>query len=134
MSTAELVAAHLANIGNPSHAEIYTDDVVAEFPYAPRHHTGKLSGSEAVLNFLMKIGLYFQDIRVGEPTVHLTANPDVVILEYPGTSVSKETGLPYSQDYVSVLTLRAGRISHIREYYNPVKVLVATGEMQEPGG
>lgn len=133
MSATELFRRHLANVGNPTDVDIYADDIVVEFPYAPRHHTGRLEGREGILRFLTNIGKYFENFEIGEPRIHLTADPNVLIAEYPGRSKSKETGLPYNQNYVAVVTVRDGQIAHLREYYNPIRVLVSGGEISEPG-
>jgi ketosteroid isomerase-like protein len=37
------------------------------------------------------------------------------------------TGAPYNQLYISVVTLRDGRIAHYRDYWNPLVVLTALG-------
>ncbi len=133
MTLSELIVAHNANFGNPTRTDIYRDDILIEFPYAPKHHTGRLEGKERVLGFLTAIGKYFHDIEMGEPKIHLTQDPNVAISEVPGGSTATETGLPYRQNYISVFTVKDGQIAHIREYYNPVQVLVATGEITEPG-
>lgn len=133
MDLPDLIHLHLANFGDPTHPEIYADDLVVEFPYAPKHHTGRLEGKERVLGFLTAIGKYFRNIEIGVPTIHVTQNPAVVVVEFPGASESVETGLPYRQNYVSVVTAKDGRITHIREYYDPLRVLVSTGEITEPG-
>jgi len=129
----ELIRAHLANVGNPTNPDIYADDVVAVFPYAPKHHTGRLEGKARVLGFLEAIGKYFSDILMGEPVIHLTSDPNVAVVEVPGNSVSKETGLPYSQNYVTFVTVRDGKIVGLKEYYDPIQVLVATGEIAPVG-
>jgi hypothetical protein len=134
MSPIDLLHAHLGNAVNPTNPEIYADDVFIEFPYAPKHHTQKLEGAEAIFRFFTNIGLYFEGYALTEATIYETSDPNVIVAEYGGSSTSKETGLPYRQRYVSFLTARDGKIAHIREYYNPVHVLVAGGEIEEPGG
>lgn len=133
MTASDLFRHHLSLMGNPDSGDIYAEDVVVDLPYAPQHHTGKLDGKAHILRFLTNIGVYFSDIVIGEPTIYETTDPNVIIAEYTGSSTSKEAGLPYRQSYVSIVTVKDGKIQHIREYYNPIKVLVATGEMEEPG-
>lgn len=131
MSTAsELLRSHLALVGKPATPEqlaIYADDVVSEFPYAPPDHTRRLEGPAALARFLENIGKFAENVRLGEPTIYEI--PSGCIAEYHGDSVFKESGLPYSQDYIVVMTVTDGRISHIREYYDPMRVLRAMGEI-----
>jgi ketosteroid isomerase-like protein len=39
------------------------------------------------------------------------------------THTVKDTGEPYDQSYVGVLTAREGRITRYRDYWNPLKSL-----------
>jgi len=137
MSTIDLFLRHHSFIGKDipatEAAEVYHADVVMEFPYAPKHHTGKRVGMENVLGFLKAIGIYFTDIEMATPKIIETSDPNVLVVEYPGASTCVDTGLPYRQNYIAVVTARDGKIAHIREYYNPIPVLVSTGEIEEPG-
>ena len=132
MNADELCRAHLANIGNPIAPGIYTEDIVVTLPYAPKHHTGTIKGRDDYLRFLTNISIYFRDARVSGLRVVLTQNPTEVVIEFDGSSVSVETGLPYVQHYVSFLTLQGDQICAIREFYDPIQVLVSTGEIPDP--
>jgi hypothetical protein len=52
---------------------------------------------------------------------------ETVIVEFSCTGEGVETGAPYDQVYISVVTLREGRIAHYRDYWNPLVVLTALG-------
>jgi ketosteroid isomerase-like protein len=138
MSTTELFLRHHSFIGKDvsvdEASEVYHADVTMEFPYAPKHHTRRRVGIENVLGFLKAIGVYFTDIQMAAPSVLHSTDPNVIVVEYPGESTCVETGLPYRQSYIAVVTAVDGKISHIREYYDPIQVLVSTGEIEEPGG
>lgn len=130
-SAAELLRSHLALVGKTASPEelsaIYADDFVAEFPYAPEDHTRRLEGPAAIGRFLAAIGNFAEAFKLGEPTIHET--PTGCIAEYHGDSVFKSTGRAYSQDYISVVTVENGKIKSIREYYDPMRVLRAMGEI-----
>lgn len=129
-SASELLRAHLSLVGRAATAEelaIYSDDVVAEFPYAPEDHTRRLEGPDAIARFLENIGKFAEGFRLGEATIHET--PTGCIAEYHGDAVFKSTGNSYSQDYISVVTVRDGKIASIKEYYDPLRVLRAMGEI-----
>ena len=136
MTPGELFAKHFSFFGKDASAEadaVYHDDVVVDFPYAPQHHTQRLEGKAAVVRFCSRVGDFFEGIGGSVDRVFETGDPNVAIVETTGWSTSKETGLPYRQNYIAVVTARDGKISHINEYYNPIKVLVAGGEIEEPG-
>lgn len=130
-SAADLLRSHLSLVGKSATPEelaaIYADDFVAEFPYAPEDHTRRLEGPEAIGRFLENIGKFAEAFKLGEPTIHET--PTGCIAEYHGDSIFKSTGRAYSQDYISVVTVEGDKIKSIREYYDPMRVLRAMGEI-----
>lgn len=129
-TSAELLKAHLSLVGRdatPDDLEIYAEDLVVEFPYAPDDHTHRLDGRAQIARFMGAIGEFAENIRLGEPVIHETQ--DGFIAEYRGESIFKATRSPYSQDYISVFKVSNGQIVSIREYYNPLRVLRALGEM-----
>lgn len=131
MSSADLLARHLSLAGRPATSEdlvIYTPNVVVEFAYAPEGHTQKLEGPEAVARFMEKIGSFSEGFRTGTPTILDTA--EGFVAEYHGDAIFKDTGKSYSQDYIVVVKVQDGRIAHIREYYDPLRVLRAMGEIE----
>jgi hypothetical protein len=55
-------------------------------------------------------------------------NPNVAVLEVEGRGKAVQTGRPYVQQHITLLTFRDGRISHWKDYWNPMNVLTATAE------
>ena len=130
MSHAELLSLHLKNAGAPraeQNSEIYADDLVVEFPYAPEGHTRRLEGSEAFLAFFSRISSFAEGFSIGEPTI--LSEGDKFVAEYHGSATFKESGLPYEQDYVLVASVRDGKLAVLREHYDPMRVLRAMGEI-----
>lgn len=130
MDPKDLLARHLGQASPTPDPDtsFYADDVVAEFPYAPPDHTRKLEGVEAVVAFMRRIPTFAEDFELGEPTIYPTA--DGFVAEYHGEATFKSTGLRYAQDYVSFFTVRDGKIARIKEYYDPLRVLRAMGEVE----
>lgn len=109
-------------------SEFFTEDVVFEFPYAPDGLPRRLDGRAALDGHLARLGplLSFGPMRLG--SVH--ADGDTVIFEFTCRGTGTRTGAPYDQDYISVVTLREGRIARYRDYWNPLVVLTALGGPQ----
>ena len=105
--------------------DLFADDVVFEFPYAPEGLPKRLEGRAALAAHLARIGplLSFGTMELGD--VH--AAGETVVIESSCTGQGAATGVPYNQTYVSVVTLRDGRIAHYRDYWNPLVVLAALG-------
>jgi ketosteroid isomerase-like protein len=65
--------------------------------------------------------------RCFDLAVYYDATKGVVVLEYASEGRVVATGHPYSNRYISVLTLREGEVVHWRDYLNPVAVFDALG-------
>ena len=98
--------------------ENYTDDCVFEFPYSDPERPVRLEGRETVRSYLTSA---FETFRFGlEITeVHPTSDPDKIVLEYVSDGSVVPTAKPYGNRYIGIFWFRDGRISHVREFYNP---------------
>ena len=52
---------------------------------------------------------------------------DTVVIEFTCEGRGVKTGVAYDQAYISVVTLRDGRIARYKDYWNPLVVLAALG-------
>lgn len=102
-----------------------THDVIFEFPYAPDALPKRLEGKAALAAHLERLGplLTFGPMELG----NVYTVQETVIFEFSCTGQGVATGAPYDQRYISVVTLREGRIAHYRDYWNPLVVLTALG-------
>jgi uncharacterized protein len=104
---------------------LFADDVIFEFPYAPDGLPKRLDGIAALAAHLERLGpmLTFGPMNLG----NVYALGETAIFEFSCRGEGVDTGAPYNQDYISVVTLREGRIAHYRDYWNPLVVLTALG-------
>lgn len=105
--------------------DMFTEDLVFEFPYAPDGLPTRLVGREAFSSHLSKIAPLLEFGALHLDAVHPSDN--TVVFEFHCQGRGKETALPYDQSYISVVTLRDGQIAHYRDYWNPMVVLSALG-------
>jgi hypothetical protein len=103
--------------------DMLTEDAVMEFPYAPPGLARCLHGKAAIRKHAEGLGDMIQIERFSAPEVHRTASG--FVLEFSCSGIGTQTGRPYNQEYVSVITLREGRIARYRDYWNPLPVLDA---------
>lgn len=131
MNPTELLAKHLTIAAvTPSPEEavtMYHDDVTMEFPFAPEGHTRRLEGRDAILRYFGNIKTFSDGFTLGPPEIH--AIEGGLVARYTGSSVFKDTGLPYSQEYILFMTVKDGRIAKMTEYYDGQRVLRAMGEL-----
>ncbi|MGY3333975.1 ketosteroid isomerase-like protein [Streptomyces filamentosus] len=101
---------------------LFAEDAVMEFPFAPDGMPRRLEGKEAIAAYMRPypdhIDLHdFPDVRI-----HRTTDPRTVVVEMRGVGLLVESGAPFDMTYVAVVTVRDGRISSYRDYWNPLAV------------
>ena len=109
----------------PEMVDLFCEDVLFEFPYAPEGLPRRLEGLPALADHLARLGPM---LHLGEFTLHAVHPADeTVVFEFSCQGEGIATGLPYDQDYISVVTLREGRIARYRDYWNPLVAVHALG-------
>lgn len=107
--------------------ELFTEDGVQEFPYAPEGSPRRISGKEEIAEYLADYPATFNLDRIKTPTWHHDGDHAIVEFEVEGTAVP--TGKPYHQRYISVIEHRDGKITRYVDYWNPLVVQEALGGM-----
>jgi uncharacterized protein len=105
--------------------ENLADDVTWTF-FGSHRFAGTYRGKEELgAKLFAPLGEVLEDgIKVRIST--LTAEGDRVVLEAKGEARSK-AGLPYNNDYCIVVTVRDGKIAHVREYLDSELVSAVFG-------
>ena len=111
-------------IAEPSFERLMAEDVVFEFPYAPDGFTRRIEGRAALTQYLTTVagGIAIDQIHAGTVMV----SPDHAMLEMHMKGHRRGDGQAYDQTYVAVIALAEGRITHYRDYWNPLPVLAAS--------
>ncbi|WP_246080057.1 nuclear transport factor 2 family protein [Nonomuraea mesophila] len=109
---------------------LWAEDVVVETPFAPPGSPRRVEGRERFLAFA-RAGRAALPARLemGEATVHDTADPGTIIVEYELGAVLPGTGERVSASFIGVLRVRDGRIVWWREYQDVLRVAAATGRL-----
>ncbi len=130
MSNTELIRHHVGLVGRPTQPgdrEIYHEDVVMTLMYSPEGHTHTLNGPDTILKFMARIEEFFE--IVSRPELRIVETTTGAIAEYQGDMICRENNNAYHQDYVAIAEIVDGKIKAVREYYDPIRVLKAFGEM-----
>ena len=101
------------------------DDARMEFPFAPPGGTTRLEGRDAVARYIESLGLILESMSA--PQIHRADEGGTIVLEFSGVGRLAEDGPSYTQTYISVITLRDGRIARYVDYWNPLALLRALG-------
>lgn len=102
------------------YADLWATDGRIEFPFAPPGYPPLLDGRAAITDYLRGYPDLLDVQEITEQTVHVTANPDVVVGEFTSAGAVVATGRPFQMRYVAILTAHNGEITHYRDYWNPL--------------
>ncbi|MDC0743034.1 nuclear transport factor 2 family protein [Polyangium mundeleinium] len=129
-NAAQALDEHLALISKDIQRwiELFADDAVVEFPYAPPGLPARLEGKAAIDAYFRPTPQTFAGLTFSDVRRYVTTDPDVALAEVHGTAQIPATGKRYEQDYIMVLRTRAGKIVHYREYWNVGRALEAFGD------
>ncbi len=105
--------------------DLLAEDVVFDFvitvPGYPRHVVGR----DNLVELYRGYGSTFFLDRCHDLRVHRSDATSSVVLEYASQGRVVATGHPYSNRYVSVITLTDRKVSHWRDHLDPLRVLAA---------
>ena len=99
---------------------IYAADAVHEFPFAAEGAVRRLAGRDAIASYMRQLPQMvrfgpFSDVRVRE------AGHEVIV-EATGHHRRVPDDSPMELSYVWFITRRDGRVTHFRDYMNPLQL------------
>jgi len=104
---------------------LLADDVAFDFvitvPDYPRHVVGR----DNLIELFRGYGSTFFLDRCYDLRVHRSDPTSTVVLEYASEGRVVATGHSYRNRYISVVTVKDGKVSHWRDYLDPLRVLAA---------
>jgi len=124
----ELVERHFATLfeNNAQWQTLIADDVIWYLPYAPAiAHPSRLTGRAEVTGHLDKFLEAAQNFRFHDLEIQPFADGAGAVAEVRATAFFKPTGRHYQQNYVVLIWVRDGKISLIREYFDPIRAAKA---------
>src|SRR6202795_1091742 len=96
-------------------------DFIITVPDYPRHVVGR----DNLIELYRGYGSVFSLDRCYDLRVHRSNATSSVVLEYASEGKVVATGYLYSNRYVSVITLKDRKVSHWRDYLDPLRVFAA---------
>ena len=124
MTASELLHRHFQTLvaDNGQWQTLIADDLLWELPYAPAlGHPARLSGREEVVRHVSWFLGAVENFRFFDLQVHAFADPAAAVGEVKAEGLIKATGRIYRQDYVLFLRATGGKITFLREYFDPTR-------------
>jgi uncharacterized protein len=111
--------------------DLFADDAVFEFPYAPTLGLpAKHEGREQIRALLELIRVRIPPVAISNVVIHDMKRDSELFVEYHSDAKVGESGAPYAQDYASFVVVENGKIKVLREYFNAI----ASARAILPGG
>ncbi|MEU0131861.1 nuclear transport factor 2 family protein [Streptomyces sp. NPDC006289] len=107
----------------PAWVALWAEDGVMEFPFAPDGRPKRLEGREAIAAYMHPYPDHIDLHDFPELRIHQTTEPETIVIEMRGVGRLVESGRPFDMTYIAVVTVRDGRITSYRDYWNPLTVL-----------
>ena len=123
-------------LGSDEQFELYADDIVMEFPYGPSLGMPDRFGTKPnVVAYVGRILEGLAGVVIREMSLSSVAgDPTTVFVEYEADCPTPG-GNTYRQIYINKMQFRDGKLLHMRELWDPKKMIDAgNGVFDEPGG
>jgi ketosteroid isomerase-like protein len=105
--------------------DLLADDVVFDFVITVPDYPRRVAGRSNLIELYRGYGSTFFLDRCHDLRVHRSDATRTVVLEYASQGKVVTTGHPYSNRYISVITLKDRKVSHWRDYLDPLRVVAA---------
>jgi ketosteroid isomerase-like protein len=98
-------------------------EYVISVPGYPR----RVEGRQNVIDLYSKYDDYMTVHTADNLRVYRDPEASVVVLEYEVHGESVQTGRPYNSHFVSIITIKDNKVTHWRDYLDPIAVFDAAG-------
>jgi uncharacterized protein len=105
--------------------DMFDDDGVMEFPYAPPGFPSRLDGKAAIAEYMRTYPDHLSIERVIPRAVYHC--DDVMVVEFACESRVVTNGARFEMNYIGVVKTEDGKVKHYRDYWNPLVALQAMG-------
>jgi NADPH2:quinone reductase len=113
-------------------ADVFAEDAIYEFPFLNPARPERYDGREAIRAGFRAVWIpgrvRIDDVRT---TIHDTSDPEVVIAEGELDATHVETGRSFASRFVLVVRARGGRIVHLRDYMDAIRIARGMGRLPE---
>ncbi|MFF4230571.1 nuclear transport factor 2 family protein [Streptomyces sp. NPDC001820] len=110
----------------PAWVDLWDEDGVLEFPFAPQGWPERLEGRQAIADYMRHYPDHVDVHDFPDVKIHQTTVPETIVVEMRGVGRLVETDSPFDMTYIAVVTVKEGLITSYRDYWNPLAV-------QQPG-
>ena len=107
--------------------DLLADDVVFEYVISVPGYPRRVEGRQGVIDLYTGYDDYMTVRTADNLRVYRDQEASVVILEYEVHGESVLTGRRYDNRFASIITVRDRKVTHWRDYLDPIAVFDASG-------
>jgi ketosteroid isomerase-like protein len=106
----------------PAWVDLWDENGIFEFPFAPEGWPKRLEGKAAVAEYMRDYPDHVDLHDFPYVEIHQTIAPETIVVEMRGVGRLVKTESPLDMSYIAVVTIRNGLITRYRDYWNPLAV------------
>ncbi|MFI6082964.1 nuclear transport factor 2 family protein [Streptomyces sp. NPDC051217] len=106
----------------PGWVDLWDTGGVLEFPFAPDGWPKRLDGKAAIGDYMRGYPDHIDVHDFPDVEIHQSTVAETVVVEMRGVGRLVETDKPFDMNYIAVVTVKDGLITHYRDYWNPLAV------------
>jgi ketosteroid isomerase-like protein len=107
--------------------DLLTDDVVFEYIISVPGYPRRVEGRQNIIDLYSGYDNFMAVHSADNLRVYRDPDASVAVLEYEVHGESAQTGQPYNNHFVSIITITNNKVSHWRDYLDPTAVFSASG-------
>jgi uncharacterized protein len=107
--------------------DLLADDVVFEYVISVPGYPRRVKGRQAIIDLYSDYDSYMTVRSADHLHVYRDVEASVAVLEYEVHGESAQTGRPYNNHFVSIVTTRDGKVVRWRDYLDPVAIFDSAG-------
>ena len=102
-------------------SELWTEDAVLEFPFAPKGFPQSVEGHAAIDNYFRTALAVVTPIAYPDRIVTPLADPNACVIEFGSELTVGDDPTVRDNKYITIVRTRGGKIAHFKEHYDSVK-------------
>lgn len=102
-------------------AELWTEDAVLEFPFAPSGFPQSVEGCAAIDDYFRTALAAVTPIAYPDRVVTPLADPNACVIEFGSELTVGDDPTVRDNKYITIVRTRGGKIAHFKEHYDSVK-------------
>jgi ketosteroid isomerase-like protein len=107
--------------------DLLAEDVVFDYVISVPGYPRRVEGRQNVIDLYSGYGNFMRLHSADNLRVYRDREASVTVLEYEVHGTAVQTGRPYDNRFVSIVTITDRKITHWRDYLDPIAVFEASG-------